>query len=316
MPTRATASVRLLVARAERARRGGDLRTADRLLEDAASCGDYVPVPERVPTLQLHAVVLMELEELERAEAVLRQALVLLRRDGEPLDDRRDRLTETLTALGTVLRLQGRHRWSDRVLHAAVAVSGDPTVSAEVRLAALSAWALVRKDGGRLGEAELLYREILDGYTALGGPSCEGVATTCHNLAVLARARGRCGEAETWVRRSLAVRLGRHGAHDSWVVADQLLLAAVLVGQGRAKEAEPVYRAALEVLERQHGSEHHDVAACHSGLAACRLADGDALGGTQHLAEALRIKRALLGEDAREVAVLRQDLAALTPVRH
>jgi tetratricopeptide (TPR) repeat protein len=314
MPTRpTTASARSLVARAEQARRGGDLQAADRLLAQAASCAEDVPVPERIPALQLHAVVLMELGEHGRAEAVLRQALVLLRRDGEPVDDRRDRLTETLTALGTVLRLQGRHRWSDRVLHAAVTVSGDPTVSAEVRLAALTAWAMVRKDGGRLDEAELLYREVLDGYRALGRPAGEEVAATCHNLAVLARARGRCGQAEVWARRALAGRLCMHGPDDARVAAEHLLLAAALLGQGRPKEAEPIYRTALEVLERAYGPDHQEVAACHSGLAACRLADGDAHGGTQHLAEALRIKQALLGEESREVAVLRQDLAALSP---
>jgi tetratricopeptide (TPR) repeat protein len=298
------AFTRTVVSRAERALAAGDLRRAERLLTAATDRLPRLPLPEQAQALQLQAIVLIELAEHVAAEGVLRQLLDLLDSEDEPIDDGPERLTETLTALGTVLRLQARYQWADRVLRDAAAAAADPAVSPQARLAVLNASAVVCKDTGSFERAEELYREVLDGFTALDGPSCDAVAATCHNLAGLSHARGRYAEAEPWARRAVEIRLRGHVADDPRVLADQVVLAAVLVGQGREREAEPIYAAALSAYERHYGPGHYEVAVCHNGLAACRVAADDADGALRHLREALQIKRAVLGSTHPEVGVL------------
>jgi tetratricopeptide (TPR) repeat protein len=299
-----SAFTRSVVVRAERALASGDLRRAERLLAAATARLSNLPLPEQVQALQLQAIVLIELAEHVAAEGVLRQVLDLLESAEAPIDDGPERLTETLTALGTVLRLQARYQWADRVLRDAAAAAADPTVSPQARLAVLNASAVVCKDTGSFEQAESLYQEVLDGFTELDGPSCDAVASTCHNLAGLSHARGRYVEAEPWARRALGIRLRSHPPDDPSVLADQVVLAAVLVGQGRESEAEPLYAAALSAYERLHGPGHYEVAVCHNGLAACRVAADDAEGALQHLREALQIKRAVLGGTHPEIGVL------------
>jgi len=298
------AFTRTVVARAERALADGDLRRAERLLSAATARLPRLPLPEQVQALQLQAIVLMELAEHVAAEGVLRQVLDLLESEEAPVDDGAERLTETLTALGTVLRLQARYQWADRVLRDAAAAAADPAVSPQARLAVLNASAIVCKDTGSFERAEQLYREVLDGFTELDGPSCDAVASTCHNLAGLSPARGRYAEAEPWARRAVEIRLRGHPADDPSVLADQVVLAAVLVGLGREDEAEPLYAGALSGYERLYGPAHYEVAVCHNGLAACRVAADDAEAALRHLREALQIKRSVLGGSHPEVGVL------------
>jgi tetratricopeptide (TPR) repeat protein len=296
-------TTRGLVSQGEQAMAAGDLRRADRLLARATSPLPQLPTAERVMTLQLRAVVLMELAEYSAAERVLRRVLHLLRRGDAPVPDRPERLTQTLTALGTVLRLQARYRWAERVLQAAVATAADPAVSPQARLAVLNASAIVCKDSGRYDEAEALYARVLEGYTGLDGRSCDAVATACHNRAGLSHARGRYIEAEPWARRAVEVRLRHHAPDAACVLADRVVLAAVLVGQGREAEAEPIYATALSAYERRYGPDRYEVAVCHNGLAACRVAADDPEGALPHLRQALQSKRAVLGMDHPEVAV-------------
>jgi tetratricopeptide (TPR) repeat protein len=295
---------RTVVSRAERALADGDLRRAERLLAAATGRLPRLPLPEQVQALQLLAIVLIELAEHVGAESVLRQVLDLLESGEAAIVEGPERLTETLTALGTVLRLQARYQWADRVLRDVAAAAADPAVSPQARLAVLNASAVVCKDTGSFERAEALYHEVLDGFTELDGPSCDAVASTCHNLAGLSHARGRYVEAEPWARRAVEIRLRSHRPDDPCVLADQVVLAAVLVGQGREEEAEPLYGAALRAYERQYGPGHYEVALCHNGLAACRVAVDDADGALRHLREALQIKRAVLGSTHPEVGVL------------
>ena len=303
-PAAGWAFTRTVVARAERALASGDLRRAQRLLAAATAHLPRLPLPEQVQALQLQAIVLMELAEHVAAEGVLRQVLDLLQGEQAAVDENAERLTETLTALGTVLRLQARYQWADRVLRDAAAAAADPSVSPQARLAVLNASAIVCKDSGSFERAEAIYREVLDGFTELDGPSSDAVASTCHNLAGLSHARGRYAEAEPWARRAVAIRLGSHCPDDPSVLADQVVLAAVLVGQGREDEAEPLYAAVLAAYEQRYGPDHYEVAVCHNGLAACRVAADDPEAALRHLREALQIKRAVLGGSHPEIGVL------------
>ena len=89
-------------------------------------------------------------------------------------------------------------------------------------LTSINNLALLLKTQGKLGEAEPLYREALDGRRRTLGDSHPSTLTSINNLAGLLQAQGKLGEAEPLYRESLdGHRRVLGDAHPNTRIAEQ-----------------------------------------------------------------------------------------------
>jgi len=189
-------------------------------LELAGELADVlVDEGNRLKNAQLHAeAVRLLLEAGRTADAVQ------LLRDG---------LAQALDRFG-LWRL--RERLLRRVLDAEDLEPGD-------RAALLGELASTLHSLGNLTEAKRLYRESLKIAEALGNRL--GIASTLHNLAVLAQNRGDLAEAERLYRESLEI--AKDLGHRSGIAITFHQLGILAQDRGDLPEAERLYRESLEI---------------------------------------------------------------------
>jgi tetratricopeptide (TPR) repeat protein len=109
----------------------------------------------------------------------------------------------------------------------------------------------------RLGEAELLCREVLKECHEVLGPRHPDTLQATAGLAVLLKEQGKVGEAESLFREALqGYREVRGARHTTFTVATMHNLATLLSNQGRWNEAEPIAREALEASREVPGARH------------------------------------------------------------
>ena len=128
----------------------------------------------------------------------------------------------------------------------------------------LNELAVVHHAGGRLSEAEPLYRGALAIWEKL--PERIELATLLSNLARLCLDQEKYDEVVALSKRALGISQSIAPSHPE--VANALNnLADVHAIQGRHGEAEPLYRQALAILENSFGKEHPETAYGLSHLA-------------------------------------------------
>ncbi len=115
-------------------------------------------------------------------------------------------------------------------------------------LKARSSLATALQRRGRYDEAESLFREVIDGWSALHGALDERVAIARNNLASLLADRDRYVEAEQELRKALEVYAPTPERADEWLATLRMNHASMLSHLGRGDEAREEAETAIEVL--------------------------------------------------------------------
>jgi tetratricopeptide (TPR) repeat protein len=110
--------------------------------------------------------------------------------------------------------------------------------------------AILRRQQGRLAEAEQLYRRALEIRERQEGPGHPDVATTLNNLAGMEAAQGQYDGARPLLERALAIRQAALGNEHVLTAESLNNLALLYAAQGNAAGAEPLYQQALSILEK------------------------------------------------------------------
>jgi tetratricopeptide (TPR) repeat protein len=126
--------------------------------------------------------------------------------------------------------------------------------SDDVALAAsLYNLAILRREQGKLPEAEGLYRRSLEIRERVEGADHPDVATTLNNLAGLKAAQGDYDAAQPLLERALAIRQAALGDEHTLTAESLSNLALLYAARGNAAAAEPLYQRALSILEKPGG---------------------------------------------------------------
>jgi eukaryotic-like serine/threonine-protein kinase len=142
-----------------------------------------------------------------------------------------------------------------------------------LRLNALGAWANVRSQRGRLEEAEVLYREAIQGIRRAEGPS-PGLAIDLSNYAGHLEKMGDPTGAESALREGLEIQLGVLGPDHPNSGVQRQILARFLCRQDRREEGVQEFTEALAVLERAFPPDHFRVTEAREGLEGCGGEEG------------------------------------------
>jgi tetratricopeptide (TPR) repeat protein len=112
-----------------------------------------------------------------------------------------------------------------------------------------SAYAAILDGLGRVDEAELEIRDVVDGLVAALGEDHPEVAVARNNLAATLQRRGCLREAERLYRLVVAAREARLGTNAPALAVALSNLGTVLRAQGRPEPARAVYERAIGLLE-------------------------------------------------------------------
>ncbi len=244
------------------------------------------------------AVVHLELGDLARAEALLRQALRMKMRH-QALDD--PAIADGFENLGVVLQLRNDLPGAEGMLRRAVAshrmAHGDrhPAIAGAI---ANLAGVLYRQK--KLASAETLYREALAMRLEILDADHPDIVGNLLSLGSVMRDQGQHDEAESVLRR--AVEIGRgSGESGSLTLAYSLgHLADLLRLRGRATdrvEAEAAYRESLEIRRTRLPKAHRTIANSLTGLARLMRDRGQCGVAEPLIREALAIRQASLGSE-------------------
>ena len=118
--------------------------------------------------------------------------------------------------------------------------AADKLAKAVFALASINNMALLLQDQGKLGEAEPLYREALDGRRRTLGDSHPDTLTSINNLESLLQAQGKLGEAEPLYREALdECRLTLGDAHADTTVTSPFLSASASLAASTRRPPSP-----------------------------------------------------------------------------
>ncbi|XRB00898.1 kinesin light chain 3 [Pycnococcus provasolii] len=149
---------------------------------------------------------------------------------------------------------------------------------------------------GKYADAELLYRESLDGFRRELGDTHPNTLASIDNLANSLNQQGKYAEAEPLYRKALDGKRRKLGdAHPS-TLASINNLAVLLKNQGKYADAEPLYRETLDGTRRKKGDAHPDTLTSISNLAGVLSDQGKYADAERLYREALDGKRRKLGD--------------------
>jgi eukaryotic-like serine/threonine-protein kinase len=261
------------------------------------------------------ALVLLEVDELDEAEGLFRDALEVYRAN-PAFTDGFD-LSITLTSLGGLLTRRGDHAGAEPLLREAVDVRRQLLGDDHPRTAvALNNLARAYQAQARYDEAEPLLRESLEIRRRALGADHPEVATALNNLALGLVQTGRYDEAEPLHLESLALRRRAHGDRHPAVATALINLSDVSMGRGSPAEAESRLREAIAILVPSRGPGHTVVGQARARLGAALAAQGRVDEARAELAEALEILRAARGPDHSSLVPPLRDLGRIALARH
>lgn len=149
--------------------------------------------------------------------------------------------------------------------------------------------AVTEYDRGHYTEAERLHIEALALLEARYPDGHPSIATSLHNLAVLARMRGDLNLAEKYFDRVLALRVGRPESRNEYA-ATLVEVANLWHTRKNPYKAEPLLREAIAILETPpRGDKENDIAlsAAYNTLGTLHLGLQDYEGGERQLRKAI-----------------------------
>ncbi|MFE9331231.1 aKG-HExxH-type peptide beta-hydroxylase [Streptomyces sp. NPDC006925] len=254
----------------------GDLLRADQLYQDVArACGRAFP--EGHPYAQSartgRGQVLREMGRFEAAEAELREALAMRRRDPDASARSVLRIRDDLA---TLAYKRGRYDESVSELRD-IAQQNRTLLGSDLDLEALDteiSLARALREVGHTQEAENIAESTVSKYLTLVDPDHPGVLLARHERARLIRDhesnpaylnRARDEFSEIW-----QISEDRFGPNHPYAIAARHELATVWHLLGQLEQAEEHYTAVLETGSRQLGSHHPDLVRCADNLARVR----------------------------------------------
>jgi tetratricopeptide (TPR) repeat protein len=113
------------------------------------------------------------------------------------------------------------------------------------------------RDKGELGEAEKLFREVIESTAQSLGRDHPDFAVGLNNLGNVLRDLGQYAAAEPLYREAIPVLQGKFGERDPLRARVERNLAVLLVATGRADEASTRAENALVTHEQTLGRTHH-----------------------------------------------------------
>jgi tetratricopeptide (TPR) repeat protein len=131
----------------------------------------------------------------------------------------------------------------------------------------LVAVALLLQNQSKLNDADVLFREALEGRRQILGPDHPDTLATLNDYAFLTSHRGELKDAEPLCRAALEGRRRVLGHDHADTLTSLNNLANLLSRLGKAKEAEQSFREALERRKRVLGPDHLDTLASMNDLA-------------------------------------------------
>jgi tetratricopeptide (TPR) repeat protein len=157
--------------------------------------------------------------------------------------------------------------------------------------------AILRRQQGRFGEADGLYRRALEIREREEGPNHPDVAATLNNMAALQVAQENYEGARPLLERALAIRQTALGPAHVLTAESLSNLALLFAAQGNATAAEPLYQRALAILETADGHHEDDLERVLDNYAALLHETG-----RDSAAAALEARARSLGSPVRPVA--------------
>jgi CRP-like cAMP-binding protein/tetratricopeptide (TPR) repeat protein len=214
--------------------------------------------------------------------------------------------TCTEALLGAGRRVAAEKLAQASVVAAACLSRDDPAAMTSRGSLALT---LVRR--GRIGEAEILYRDLLTDRRQVQGDDHPDTLATRHDLAAAIGLQGRYGQAEQLYRRLLDDDYRLLGPDHRHTLAARHNLARMTGRQGRYGEAEELCRKVLEDQRRLLGDTHPNTLATRHSLARIAGMAGRYAEAEQMYREVLDERRRVLGNDHPDTLSTRHRLARM-----
>lgn len=241
------------------------------------------------------ANMLLRGEQIDRAEALLREAVAL---EADPAEDPTMRIAVNSNLAG-ILERKGELEEALNRRRRAVALTEEIYEPLHFRRAqVLSNLGSTLSRLGRLDEAEVALRQALEIYEAVyAGAPHPRVAAAQNNLGMVLLRGESYEEAEPHIARARDLAGELFGHNDPRFAIATANLGRVLIPLARHVEAERLLREALEIRRSLLGAEHRTVGATLSLLAELRLAQGRPEEALQFADDALALYRRVGHED-------------------
>jgi non-specific serine/threonine protein kinase/serine/threonine-protein kinase len=149
---------------------------------------------------------------------------------------------------------------------------------------------------GKLDEAELHLRQLLDKLRRVVGDEHPHTLISLQNLGFLLQQQGKMSEAEQYMRESLAQLRRVMGEEDRSTLTAINNLGVLLREQGRLTEAEPFHHEALDKQRRALGEEHPDTLTSINNMGFLLQSQGRLEEAEPYYREALQKRRRVLGD--------------------
>ncbi len=239
--------------------------------------------------------VCWHLGDYEKAEAHLKQALELRRRE---LGDEHPETDVSMNDLAVVYETRGRYDEAEalhvRTLELCRRVFGEQHPQT---LVSMNSLALLYKSQGRYDKAEPLYDRTLELRRRVYGEEHPSTVTAMNNLAVLYKRQGRYDEAEALYVRTLDLRHRVLGEDHPATLGSMNNLAVLYRSRGRYDEAELLLTQTLKLCRRILGEEHPKTLNILNNLAVLNRRLGRYEQAEAMSRQALERRRRVLGEE-------------------
>jgi len=214
--------------------------------------------PAVASSLQNLAAVLQELDQLEEAEELMREALSI--REILHAGSDHEELVIARNNLAEILRQQREHAEAEALVSEALAMArrlGEEGVAQAAT--SLSILGSIRFGQQDFEAAEKIQREVLEIRQNLPDASNLSIARAMNNLGVTLTFEQKYTQAEEFFRRSLELRIEELGEENQQTGTAFANLGTVLYRQGRYAESEPELLKGYQIRARNSSSSDDDV---------------------------------------------------------
>jgi tetratricopeptide (TPR) repeat protein len=162
---------------------------------------------------------------------------------------------------------------------------------------------------GRYGDAEKLFRSVIEARTRALGPEHPDTLDSRHRLIYALSRQSKYAEAEAEAREVLRLREKVLGPDNPDTVVSRYNLAEPLVEQGKYAEAETLYRDVIRLNEKVLGPDHPRTLAGREGLATVLSSEGKTAEAEPLYREIIRLDQKVYGAEHPYTLNDRQNLA-------
>jgi CRP-like cAMP-binding protein/tetratricopeptide (TPR) repeat protein len=205
----------------------------------------------------------------------------------------------------------GRRVAAEKLAQASVVAAASLSREHPAAMTARGSLALTLVRRGRIGEAEMLYRDLLADRRQVQGDDHHDTLATRHDLAAAIGLQGRYGEAEQLYRRLLHDDYRLLGPDHRHTLAARHNLARMTGRQGRYAEAEELCKEVLDDQRRLLGETHPGTLATRHSLARITGMAGRYAEAEQMYRQVLDERRRVLGNDHPDTLSTRHRLARM-----